>query len=237
MQVLKQGSQGRDVVRLKKRLFAHKRWSRALGFTGGFGPITKKQVQKFQADVGLVVDGEVGPATWTALNSAPVNGKGERARAVAWAKSQIGVTEKPAGSNWGRPVQNWIIEGGLDFPAPWCQFFCDQLAKQGTKGRLNPAWFGGYTVAVVNQARRGEHGLKPTTLDRVQAGDWVYFDWGNGIAHVGMFLCHNANGTIQTIEGNTSFDSSGDQSNGGAVAHKVRSRSSVAACVSVPYKN
>jgi len=237
MQVLKQGSNGRDVVRLKQRLFAHKRWSRALGFTGGFGPITARQVRRFQADCGLTVDGEVGPATWAALNSAPVNGKGERARAVAWAKARIGVTETPAGSNWGHPVQDWLKDAGYNEPEPWCMAFADQLAKQGTKNRLNPAWFGGYTVAVVNQARRGEHGLKLTTLDRVQSGDWVYFDWGHGIAHVGMFLRHNPDGTVQTIEGNTSFDDNGSQSNGGCVAHKVRSRSLIATCVAVPYKN
>jgi len=236
MRELKRGSRGRDVVVLKKRLFAHKRWSRALGFTSGFGPITERQVKRFQHDKQLSVDGVAGPQTWAALNSSPVNGRGQRAKAVAWAQGRVGVTEHPAGSNWGHPVQDWIVEGGLDFPAPWCQFFCNQVAKAGNP-KLNPRWFGGYTVSVVNMAARGEHGLKPTNLNRVQPGDWVYFDWGHGIAHVGMFLRHNSNGTIQTIEGNTSFDSSGDQSNGGAVAHKVRSRSSVAACVAVPYKN
>jgi len=237
MRELKRGSRGRDVVVLKKRLFAHKRWSRALGFTSGFGPITERQVKRFQHDKQLSVDGVAGPQTWAALNSSPVNGRGQRAKAVAWAQGRVGVTEHPAGSNWGHPVQDWIVEGGLDFPAPWCQFFCNQVAKAGNS-KLNPRWFGGYTVSVVNMAARGEHGLKPTNLNRVQPGDWVYFDWGHGIAHVGMFLKHNpGDGTIQTIEGNTSFDSSGDQSNGGAVAHKVRSRSSVAACVAVPYKN
>jgi len=236
MRELKRGSRGRDVVVLKKRLFAHKRWSRALGFTSGFGPLTERQVKRFQHDKQLSADGVAGPQTWAALNSSPVNGRGQRAKAVAWAQGRVGVTEHPAGSNWGHPVQDWIVAGGLDFPAPWCQFFCNQVAKAGNP-KLNPRWFGGYTVSVVNMAARGEHGLKPTNLNRVQPGDWVYFDWGHGIAHVGMFLKHNSDGTVQTIEGNTSFDSSGDQSNGGAVAHRVRSRSSVAACVAVPYKN
>ena len=66
----------------------------------------------------------------------------------------------------------------------------------------------------------------------------MYFDWGHGIAHVGMFLCHNSDGSsIQTIEGNTSFDEFGSQANGGAVAHKIRNRKLVGACVHVPYKN
>jgi len=236
MRELKRGSASRDVVVLKKRLFAHKRWSRALGFTSGFGPLTERQVKRFQNDKQLTADGVVGTQTWAALNSSPVNGRGQRARAVAWAQARVGVTERPAGSNWGHPVQDWLKEAGYAEPEPWCQAFADQVAKAGNP-KLNPAWFGGYTVSVVNMAARGERGLKPTNLNRIQPGDWVYFDWGHGIAHVGMFLRHNSNGTIQTIEGNTAFDSSGDQSNGGAVAHKVRSRSSVAACVAVPYKN
>lgn len=236
MRELKRGSRGRDVVVLKKRLFAHRRWSRALGFTSGFGPLTERQVKRFQTDSQLVADGVVGTQTWAALNSSPVSGKGQRARAVAWAQSHVGVTETPSGSNWGHPVQDWLNEAGYSEPEPWCQAFADQVAKAGNPS-LNPAWFGGYTVSVVNMAARGERGLKSTNLSRIQPGDWVYFDWGQGIAHVGMFLRHNPDGTVQTIEGNTSFDDGGSQSNGGCVAHKVRNRSLIAACVAVPYKN
>lgn len=236
MQEVKRGSVGRAVVKMKQRLKAHGYWGR-WPITQGFGRITEQQVRKFQAANGLDADGVVGVNTWAVLNGAPISGKGERARAVAWAKARVGVTERPAGSNWGHPVQDWIVEAGYNEPEPWCQCFANQIAKAGTRGRLKPAWFGGYTVSVVQMASRGERGLKPRSLATVQAGDWVYFDWGSGIAHVGMFLAHNPDGTIQTIEGNTSFDSAGDQSNGGAVAHKVRSRSVVAACVHVPYKS
>jgi peptidoglycan hydrolase-like protein with peptidoglycan-binding domain len=237
MEIVKRGSRGRAVVALKKRLRAHGFWKLVWGFTSGFGPITESAVRRYQAANGLTVDGQVGPQTWASLNSTPISGKGERARAVAWAKSQVGVTERPAGSNWGHPVQDWIIEAGYNEPEPWCQCFANQVGKAGTRGRLKSRWFGGYTVSVVQMARRGEHGLKPRSLATVQAGDWVYFDWGSGIEHVEVFLAHNADGTIQTIGGNTSFDQNGSQSNGGAVAHKVRPRSVVAACVHVPYRS
>jgi len=40
--------------------------------------------------------------------------------AVRWARSKIGVHEKPAGSNWGHPVQDWIKFTGYENPVFWC---------------------------------------------------------------------------------------------------------------------
>ena len=68
MPVLKQGSQGAQVVSLQKQL-------KALGFDPGavdgkFGPGTKKALIAFQKSKGLQADGMVGPASLAALQAA-----------------------------------------------------------------------------------------------------------------------------------------------------------------------
>ena len=57
-------------------------------------------------------------------------------------------------------------------------------------------------------------------------GDLAFFDFpGDGvnrISHIGIVIKDNADGTVTTIEGNTSSDKKGDQRNGGEVCVKIR---------------
>jgi peptidoglycan hydrolase-like protein with peptidoglycan-binding domain len=62
---LRLGSQGNDVIFVQTVLNVH-------GFgplveDGIFGVTTEAAVKRYQADRGLVVDGIVGPSTWTRL--------------------------------------------------------------------------------------------------------------------------------------------------------------------------
>ena len=71
--VLRRGTSGDDVRALQSRL-------QALGYLSGavdgqFGPATLNAVKAFQMVSGLSADGEVGPATWTALFSADAQPK------------------------------------------------------------------------------------------------------------------------------------------------------------------
>ena len=229
---------------IKRRLKAHGYWPRTWPVNNGVGPRTRKQIAKFQAAHGLMASGKVGPKTTAALN-APATRKapGERARAVNWAKSRVGITENPAGSNQGRYITAWQEMSG--YPGggvAWCQCFVNASAYVGmgrNRKRFNPAAIGGYTVSVVEMANNGEHGLKRISLDEARPGDWLYFNFpgGDSVDHVGLFMHANADGTISTIEGNTSSGDSGNQSNGGGVFRRNRDRSLIAAVVRVPYKS
>ena len=207
------------------------------------GPRTIARIKAFQADNGLEVDGVVGPLTAAALNAAAFqSAKGERANAVRWALSKVGTTEHPPGSNQGPGITQWQEESG--FPGAgvaWCQVFASQTAKQGSRNRIKPIWFGGYTPSVCQMAAQGEHDLKRVHLNEARPGDWIYLSFGESsdfCDHVAVFLSRNADGSINTVEGNTSAPSgSGSQSNGGGVFKRVRSASLVVATVRVPFKS
>jgi TolB protein len=66
---------GPDVVALQARLL-ELGYSELASADGDFGPLTDQAVRRFQQDSNLVVDGIVGPQTWSALFSLPAQGGG-----------------------------------------------------------------------------------------------------------------------------------------------------------------
>src|SRR5207247_947299 len=64
------GATGTDVARLQ-RLFVEMKMLDFNGIDGSFGPVTDQVVHDFQDGAGLVIDGIVGPATWSALPADP----------------------------------------------------------------------------------------------------------------------------------------------------------------------
>jgi len=88
---------------------------------------------------------------------------------------------------------------------------------------------------VVADARAGRNHLTLTTDPK--PGDLVCYDWGrDGIAdHMGLFemWADDHHTIVVAVEGNTSSDDQGDQSNGGEVCRKHRARTLVEAFVRV----
>ncbi|MBS2031059.1 MAG: CHAP domain-containing protein [Deltaproteobacteria bacterium] len=125
----------------------------------------------------------------------PTTGGGDvRSQILAMAESQIGTLENGDTNNgpcakypnyFGRGAESWCADfaswvythAGVPMNNPWCPGIVQNLKAEGRwKGRSNP-----------------------------QPGDLVLFDWnGDGVAdHVGIVKGVNADGTIETIEGNS----------------------------------
>ena len=130
------------------------------------------------------------------------------AAVLGYARSKLGYTESPAGSNrnmfstyWGHPAE------------PWCaDFICWALAMGGSLDVPMSA----YTPTLYqNYANTGRAGRTP------RIGAVVFFQWPGDavIGHVGVVESVRSDGSIVTIEGNTSGAQGG---NGGEVWRQVR---------------
>jgi len=104
---------------------------------------------------------------------------------------------------------------------PWCGSFVMWCAHEiGFKDMPNVV----YTPAGVS-AFQAKKAWTSHEVAKPMPGDIVFFSFdGKGTEHVGIVVKDNGNGTITTIEGNTSPDvkPTGSQANGGEVALKTR---------------
>lgn len=127
------------------------------------------------------------------------------AQVLAVARSQLGYRE---GRNDSNKYGRWF---GMD-NAPYCDMWVSWVAHQAGAGGIvgkfaytpwHAAWFRG----------QGRWGHTP------RVGAIVFFDWGKGIAHVGIVESVRPDGAIVTIEGNTNL---GGSSSGAGVYRLIR---------------
>jgi len=104
---------------------------------------------------------------------------------------------------------------------PWCGAFVNWCAKQA-----------GIKIPNCTYTPTGATGFMDKNAWTIseqadpKPGDIVFFDFAGDaldrISHVGIVISNNGDGTVTTVEGNTSPDKKGDQRNGGEVCKKVR---------------
>jgi hypothetical protein len=145
--------------------------------------------------------------------------------------SQVGVMEKPPGSNWGPEVSRYLASCGITKPAPWCAAFLHWAFAvanhQVGGGAWSPAWFPRGRRVAAAEAVAGDIG-------------GVYFASINRIGHVVAMVSIGGDAAessnrqssmvnrqstsrreVATIEGNTNAAGSRE---GDRVARKVRDR-------------
>ena len=222
--VTKKGDRDETTVRrIQRRLNA--RGCGPIDPDGVFGKETERGVKLFQArfpDVEgqpLLVDGKVGSITWAALfgeESVPATETAPTrllAKAITIARSQIGIMERPPGSNRGPEVDEYVRRVGLS-PAgrfAWCAaflYFCFDEAALAER-RANPVI---KTAGVLDHwERAGQRGVPRITGTRavqnpalVQPGHIFIIDTGapGGGGHTGLVV-EVVGGKLVTIEGNT----------------------------------
>lgn len=140
--------------------------------------------------------------------------KGTAELLIEIAKKEIGTVEGPRDNEtkYGKFT-------GVNFQ-PWCGSFVMWCANQAGIKIPNTV----STVAGADAFKKMGRWFDARNDDPVP-GDIVYFDFPedgvNRISHVGICIKNNGDGTIETIEGNTSGPK-GDQRNGGMVLRKTR---------------
>jgi len=147
------------------------------------------------------------------------NKPGSAARFLEVAMSQVGVVEGPKDNetDYGKFT-------GHDFQ-PWCGSFMMWCAKNS--GVTIPDVV--YTPAGY-AAFEATHSIIDPATGTPQPGDLIFFSFiphalpTSPVQHVGVVLHNNGDGTITTVEGNTSPDHkpSGSPDNGGEVASNIR---------------
>lgn len=186
---------------------------------------TERSVKLFQArftDVtgrALVVDGKVGALTWGAMfgeKTVPASKRvaaGLVAQVLVVAQSQIGVMEKPLGSNRGPQVDAYLKAAGLNPTKgsfPWCvafTYWCFQTAATNL-ARSNPHVRTAGVLDHWNKAKgvpgavRITHAAATNDPALVQPGQLFVMDYGGGMGHSGIVLAV-ADGRLVTLEGNT----------------------------------
>jgi hypothetical protein len=136
---------------------------------------------------------------------------------LAVAAREIGYHEGPGGAN------KYGAAYGMDRVA-WCNQFTWWCFTQAGAAALTPkSAYTPTTASWYQQKGRADRVARP--------GDLVFYNWpGDGvdrIQHVGLVERILNASTIQTIEGNTTTGSGGNQSDGGWVARRTRSTSAV----------
>lgn len=130
---------------------------------------------------------------------------------LAIANQEVGTVEKPV---------NKVKYNGEN-GKPWCGYFVMWCAKQAGIRLPNVIWTPGGV-----EAFKGIGCWSNAETANPKPGDIVFFDFVEGgapVEHVGIVLQNNQDGTVTTIEGNTTPEKKkGSQANGGEVAIRTR---------------
>lgn len=148
------------------------------------------------------------------------------------AESYIGAHEQPLGSNnilfntdyYGGPVY------GPDYP--WCCAFVWDIFRMADASEL--FYYGQRTAYCPTVAQWAYQEGLDVPYEDARYGDLVLFDWdGDGTAdHIGFVEGLNPDGTLHTLEGNTS---DADHSNGGYVLERTRYPETICMIVRIQY--
>lgn len=146
------------------------------------------------------------------------------AAALRFARAQMGVQEKPPGSNWGTPQPaGWIRLTGYDSPVPWCGCFANAVVIAG--GVPNGRGWIGYTPAIVAHAKARRGGWRWVGPSQGRPGDLALFDTpgGDPAVHVGVVDEQISAVEYRVLEGNTSNGLGGNQAEGHGAFRRRRS--------------
>jgi hypothetical protein len=167
-------------------------------------PAQQAPTASFQATLGAQTDAATPLNATAALTSTAftpstgaTGGGGVQAMLQA-AAGEVGQTEQPPGSNDSPRIAAYRQATAGSGVGPWCAYFVSWAAKQAGMPLGEQGQGFGSVSAVADWAQRTGRSLPAGT--RPQPGDLIV--WGG--EHIGIVESVDANGSIHTIEGNSS---------------------------------
>jgi hypothetical protein len=127
---------------------------------------------------------------------------GTAAGMIAQARKLLGTREQPMGSNHAPPVTTWYGLGDV----AWCD---ESISYEAAHSDSLPVMGGKFAYTVAHAQWFKSKGRWHVGLTGVKPGDVVFYDWAGtrsigAIDHVGLVERVLADGTIYSLEGNTS---------------------------------
>jgi CHAP domain len=147
------------------------------------------------------LDGVQSTSSLAAPAAAPMLGAGTAGqRALAAAQAEIGVAEQPPGSNDGPRIAEYRTATAGSGVGPWCAYFTSWAAAQAGAplGEIGQGF--GSVEAVYAWAQRTGRAIPASPGVAPSPGDLIV--WGG--RHIGIVESVDPDGSIHTIEGNSS---------------------------------
>jgi hypothetical protein len=142
---------------------------------------------------GMAGAGAVAPVAAPAGNS-------PAARMVAMAQAEVGQAEQPPGSNNSpRIAQYRSATAGAPGPGPWCAYFTSWLARGAGVPVGDHGQGFGSVDALYAWAQKSGRAIPASSGQDPKPGDLIVWD-----EHIGIVESVRPDGSIQTIEGNSS---------------------------------
>jgi hypothetical protein len=132
--------------------------------------------------------------------AAPAVGGSGGAGALAAAQSQVGVSEQPPGSNDGPQIAEFRTATAGSGVGPWCAYFTSWAAAQAGVPLGEAGQGFGSVSALYGWAQRTGRATPAGPGVQPNPGDLIV--WGG--EHVGIVESVDPDGSIHTIEGNSS---------------------------------
>jgi CHAP domain len=153
---------------------------------------------------GTTTPGATTPAATTAAGTiapaAAPTGNSAAARMVALAQAEVGQAEQPPGSNNSpRIAQYRSATAGAPGPGPWCAYFTSWLARSAGVPLGEHGQGFGSVDAVYAWAQKSGRAMPASSGQNPRPGDLIVWD-----EHIGIVESVRPDGSVQTIEGNSS---------------------------------
>jgi hypothetical protein len=139
-------------------------------------------------------------ATAAPAGSLPLAGGGAGQRALQVAQAEVGQAEQPPGSNDSPRIAQYRQATAGSGIGPWCSYFVSWAAQQAGAPLGESGQGFGSVSAVAGWAQRTGRFTPAGNGARPNPGDLIV--WGG--EHIGIVESVDPDGTIHTIEGNSS---------------------------------